>query len=571
MTADRAASDPACPSDATALAVDGLRGRVRGCVRACVPASVLACFRACHSAGIRTGRPGCEPSSPLLAALAATAFVALLLSGRAHAFDLLQAFEAAQRHDAQLNSARLQLSSVRERLPQAQAGLRPAVGAATSVNGGRVDTDIGPGRNFDNVIGALNFSFPLYRPANSALVDQTEISVRLAETQLALAAQDLVTRVADAYFDVLSAQDAIEVADAQRRAISEQFEAAKRNFEVGTATITDQQEAQARLDLNSAQLAAARNELTIANAALAQLTGLPESALNTLKLGAPLPSAQPNDIDAWVARARETNYAVQQAELGAAIAKLDIDRARYAKHPVIDLVSQASLVKGQTTSGLNTAVDRTATVSAGIQLSVPLYSGGGLEARERETVAALQAAESDLENTRRISAQGARQAFLGLKSSAEQARALEAAVASSRTALESNLLGYQVGVRINVDVLNAQQQVFSTLRDLARARYDVLLNELRLKAVAGALTGEDVTAINALLSPPTERNFPSVTAPGAVRGAGSAPGATPGAPGVPGTAPVLPRNFGGRATKPIAPDARRPAPLQQPQQQQPRR
>ena len=319
-----------------------------------------------------------------------------------------------------------------------------------------------------------------------------------------------------------------------------------------------------RLDLNSAQLAAARNDLTIANAALAQLTGLPESALNTLKLEAPLPTAQPNDIDVWVARAREANYAVQRAELGSAIAKLDIDRARYAKYPVVDLVSQAALIKGQTASGLNLAVDRSTTVTAGIQLSVPLYSGGGLQARERETVAALQAAESDLEDARRTSAQGARQAFLGLKSSAEQARALEAAVSSSRLALESNLLGYQVGVRINVDVLNAQQQVFSTLRDLARARYDVLLNELRLKAVAGGLTGEDVAAINALLSPPAERNFPTVTAPGAVRGAGTAPGATPGAPG---TTPVLPRNFGGRSTKPVAPDARRPSPPSPPQQQ----
>jgi len=498
MTADRAASASARPSDAPAPAVDGrIPGRTAGRI----------------------------PGRLVLAALAAAALLALLVPGQAHALDLLQAFEAAQRHDAQLNSARLQLASVRERLPQAQAALLPAIGAAAGANAGRVDTDVSVPRSFDNVTGGINLSYPLYRPATSALVDQTEISVRLAETQLALAAQDLVARVANAYFDVLSAQDAIEVADAQRRAIT---------------------------------------ELTIADAALAQVTGLPQSALNTLKLEAPLPSAQPNDIEAWVARARGANYAVQRAELGAAIAKLDIDRARYAKYPVVDLVSQAALVKGQTVSGLNTAVDRSTTVTAGIQLSVPLYSGGGLQARERETVAALQAAEADLESARRTSAQGARQAFLGLKSSAEQARALEAAVTSSRLALEYNLLGYQVGVRINVDVLNAQQQVFSTLRDLARARYDVLLNELRLKAVAGELTGEDVASVNALLSPPAERNFPTVTAPGAVRGAGTAPGATPGAPG---TTPVLPRNFGGRSTKPVPPDARRPSPPAPPQEQ----
>jgi outer membrane protein len=486
------------------------------------------------------------------------ACLALIAPASANALDLLQAFEAAQRYDAQLNSARLQLAAVRERLPQAQAALKPSIGAAAGATAGRYDTDVTRSQGFDNVNGGINLSFPLYRPGNATLVDQTEISVRLAEAQLALAGQDLVTRVAGAYFDVLSAQDAVEVADAQRRAISEQFEAAKRNYEVGTATITDQQEAQARLDLNAAQLAAARNDLTVRQAALAQLTGLEASGLDTLKLDAPLPGAQPNDIDSWIARARETNYAVQQSELTTAIARLEIDRARYAKRPVVDLVSQATLLQGKTASSLASPVERASTLSAGIQLSVPLYSGGGLDARERETVAALQRSESDLENARRLADQSARQAFLGLKSSAEQAKALEAAVASSRLALDSNLLGYQVGVRINVDVLNAQQQLFSTLRDLARARYDVLLNNLRLKATAGVLEAGDVAATSALLSAPTERLFPVLTGPGAaVPGTGPAPGARPGAPGA---APVVPRNFGGRTTKPTAPGTPRRAP-----------
>ena len=513
-------------------------------------------------------RPLDAPCRPARRALATLTLVAVacgwaLAPAPASALDLLQAYEAAQRYDAQLNSARLQLSAIRERLPQAQAALKANVSAGAGVTAGRFDTDATAARSFDNVNGGINLSYPLYRPGSATLVDQTEITVRLAEVQLGLAEQDLATRVADAYFDVLSAQDAVEVADAQRRAITEQFESAKRNFEVGTATITDQQEAQARLDLNAAQLAAAGNDLAVRRAALAQLTGLDSAGLNTLKLDVPLPGAQPNDIDSWTARARETSYAVQQSELSAAIARLEIDRARYAKRPVVDLVSQASLLKGKTASAsaLTSPVDRTSTVSAGIQLSVPLYSGGGLDARERETVAALQQSESELENARRLSEQGARQAFLGLKSSAEQARALEAAVSSSRLALDSNLLGYQVGVRINVDVLNAQQQLFSALRDLARARYDVLLNSLRLRSTAGVLVPGDVAAINSLLSAPTERTFPILTGPGAVPGAGTAPGATPGAPG---TSPVVPRNFGGRTTKPIAPGAPRPAPRNPP-------
>ncbi len=500
-------------------------------------------------------RPG---SSSLVAlSLAALVGLGLALPHRADALDLRQAFEAGQRYDAQLNSARLQLATVRERLPQVQAALKPAISASAAANAGRVDTDVSTPRSFDGLNGGISLSYPLYRPGLDALVDQAEIGVRLAQAQLGSAEQDLALRVAIAYFDVLSAQDAVEVADAQRRAISEQFEAAKRNFEVGTATITDQQEAQARLDLNAAQLAAARNDLTVKQAALAQLTGLEAAKLDTLKLEVPLPGAQPNDIELWVAGARENNFLVQQQALAAAIARLDIDRARYARSPVVDLVSQAALLKGKTATTVSSPADRLTTLSAGIQVSVPLYSGGGLDARERETVAALEKAESDLVNARRQSAQGTRQAFLGLKSSAEQARALEAAVASSRLALDSNLLGYQVGVRINVDVLNAQQQLFSTVRDLARARYDVLLNNLRLRSAAGVLGPTDVAAVSSLLSAPTDRTFPILTGPNAERRGGATPGARPGATG---TSPVLPRNFGGRTTKPIPPGAPRPLP-----------
>src|SRR5690606_18177849 len=154
-------------------------------------------------------------AGPLLAAC-----LAILTAAPAQALDLREAYEAAQRYDAQLNSARLQLEAVRERLPQARAGLKPSLGAALGANAGRYDTDITPQRSFDNIQGALNFAFPLYRPGNAALVDQAEISVRLAEAQLGLAAQDLVTRVAIAYFEVLAARDAVEVAEAQRRAIS---------------------------------------------------------------------------------------------------------------------------------------------------------------------------------------------------------------------------------------------------------------------------------------------------------------------------------------------------------------
>ncbi len=464
----------------------------------------------------------------------------LAWSQGAHALDLTEAYVAARQYDAQVASARLNLQAIAERVPQAKAGLRPSIGASTSANIGRVDTNVTDWTQYDNVQGGLNLSVPLYRPVNGVAIDQAQIGVRLAETQLAQAEQDLLTRVAQAYFDVLASQDALEVAQAQRRAIAEQFEAAKRNFEVGTATVTDQQEAQARLDLNDALLAAARNDLTVRRAALRTLTGVNADSLETLDRTATLPSPSDPRIEYWTELARNGSYSVQQAQIATQLAAADIERAKYAKYPTVDSVSQAGLINGKTATG-SALIDRTKQLSAGIQLSVPLYAGGALDARERETIAAQRRAEMDLENAKRAAEQQTRQVYLGFVSSLEQARALEAAERSSRLALESNLLGYQVGVRINVDVLNAQQQLFSTRRDLSRARYDVLVNSLRLQAAAGRLTAEDVTRINGLLSPPsTQSALPPPILPSRRGDAVTKPVAPPGArqrptPGRPGT------------------------------------
>src|SRR5690606_5969553 len=214
--------------------------------------------------------------------------------------------------------------------------------------------------------------------------------------------------------------------------------------------------------------------------------------------------------------------------------KREIDRQRYARYPTVDVVGSVGRAED---AAFNLVGVNSNSAVVGVQLSVPLYTGGGIDARVREAAASHDRSLSDLENTRRQAEQGARQAYLGLNSGLAQVRALEAAERSSRLALDSNLLGYQVGVRINVDVLNAQQQLFSALRDLARARYDVLLNSLRLRSTAGTLQAADVIAIDDLLTPPAERMFPMVTAPGATSGRGAsggprrAPGGSRAAPG----------------------------------------
>ncbi len=435
--------------------------------------------------------------NPILKALAAA--LALGAAAPSFALDLMQAWRAALASDAQLASARSQLEATRERVPQARAGLLPAVNATAAVMPQSVDPSVGPSRDFTARTYAIQLSYPLLRLQNVESFEQSKLQVAAGEAQYAQATQDLALRLSQAYFDVLAAQDNLDTLRAQMRAISEQLAAAKRNFEVGTATITDQQEAQARYDLASAQEIAARNDLEVRRAALAQLIGQPVGELDVLRPGLALEGPQPAREADWVRDARDNNLAVQQQRIAGEIARREIDRQRYGHYPTVDVVG--SLQRAEN-AAYNFVGMRTDSAVLGLQLSIPIYAGGGIEARVREATASHARSQSDLEHARRQAEQGARQAYLGLNSGLAQVNALEAAERSSRLALESNLLGYQVGVRINIDVLNAQQQLYSTQRDLARARYDALLNGLRLKATAGALGEADVAQVNALLAPP---------------------------------------------------------------------
>lgn len=436
--------------------------------------------------------------TPLARALATA--VGLALSAPAFAYDLVRAYRDAFTNDAQLASARAQLAATRELVPQARAGLLPQVDARATFRQNWSESNRYPTTDFTGQNYGIQLSYPLYRLQNVEAFEQSKLQSTLGEAQFLQTQQDLVIRVAQAYFDVLAAQDDVTTIRAQKRAITEQLAAAKRNFEVGTATITDQQEAQARFDLTVAQELAAQNDLEVRRAALAQLIGRPLGELNVLRPGVTLQGPQPARESDWVESARRDAFQVQQAQIGSEIARREIDRQRYARHPTVDVVGSVFHARnlGASLVGVNS---NDATI--GLQLSMPLYTGGGIDARVREAASSHDRALFDLETARRASEQAARQSFLGLNSGLSRVRALEAAERSSRLALDSNLLGFQVGVRITIDVLNAQQQLFTTQRDLARARYDVLVNGLRLKSTAGVLTDEDLNAVNALLVDPS--------------------------------------------------------------------
>jgi outer membrane protein len=445
-----------------------------------------------------TSRP---PLAPPLLALAA-AFVCV----KATAADLLQTYREALANDAQFASARFAADAGRERLPQGRALILPTVNATanTTYNDAtirpRTDPTTDVQRQFNSNGWTVTLSQPLFRWQNWVQYTQSEFQVRQAEAQLTQAMQDLIVRVSQAYFDVLAAQDTLAVIRAQKAAISEQLAQAQRNFEVGTATITDTHEAQARFDLSTSQEIAAQNDVEIRRRALQQLIGRFPAELTPLRAKFELRPPEPNDMERWVDSAQTQNYAVVVQQAGVEIAEREIERNRAGHYPTLDLVG----TYGQTGTGGSTALNTvfgsdTKIGTIGLQLGIPLYAGGSVNSRTREAEANRAKARADLESIRRQTALSARQSFLGVTNGMAQVRALEQALVSSQTALASNKLGYEVGVRINIDVLNSQQQVFQTQRDLSRARYDTILNGLRLKAAAGILSESDVEEVNRLL------------------------------------------------------------------------
>lgn len=445
---------------------------------------------------------------PLIAVLIASAL--MLNAKAAQAADLIQVYQQALANDATYASARNSLTAGQERITQGRSQLLPQValsgshvknnGEFSPVNEGTTTiVDGAPvvigSRNADNSQNTyqLQLTQPLFRWANWQNYQQSKLAQAQAEAQFAQAQQDLIVRVAQAYFDVLTAQDNLASIQAQKSATTEQLASAKRNFEVGTQTITDTHEAQAAYDLVVAQEFAAINDLEVRRTALQQIIGTAPASLATLRTGVTIAPPQPATIEPWISSAEQQNYGVAVQQLAVEIAKREIERNRAGHLPTLDLVA-SSTRQSQTANGV------TKNNAIGVQWSVPIFSGFQITSKVRETIALEEKARNDLEATKRSAAQNARQAYLGVNSGLAQVRALEAAEVSSKSALESNKLGYQVGVRINIDVLNAQRQLYSTQRDLSKARYDTIMNGLRLKAAAGSLKEEDLRPINALLT-----------------------------------------------------------------------
>jgi outer membrane protein len=434
---------------------------------------------------------------PLFAALGA------VLTLPVQAQSLVDLYESARGFDATFQSAKSQFDATLARADQAKAAVLPsanlALNASRSSQESTLEGSTTTDRSYGTQSATLSATQPLYRPGNWATYEQGKKQVDLAQAQLAAADQDLIVRVSQGYFDVLASQDSLTFVKAQKAAVAEQLASAKRNFEVGTSTITDTREAQARYDLVTAQEIAAENDLRVKQIALNQLVGKTDAQPKALALPLALPALLPNDANIWVQQSEADHPGIKQTQIALDVAQLETQKAQSGHKPTLDLNASYNAIKNLDGSSSNVGSSRANVGTLGLAFNLPLFAGFATQNRIKETLALEDKARNDLEGAKRAVAQGTRTAFFGVLSGQGQVKALEAAEASSQSALDANKLGYQVGVRINIDVLNAQSQLFQTKRDLAKARYDVLVGGLKLRQANGTLKADDLQSVNALL------------------------------------------------------------------------
>lgn len=480
------------------------------------------------SAPLMTSPSFAQDKPPVMVVEPSKAALSTTKANQAQETDLLSLYRQAALSDPTFTSARYSFLAGKEKTWQGLSVLLPQVNAT----GNETKNDLyrqSPALGSTDLKSRgwnVRLTQPLFSWDKWEQFGQGNLSAAIAEAQFAAAEQDLVLRVTEAYFNVLNAQDTLDLNRNKKALISEQLEQAKRNFEVGTSTITDTHEAQSRFDLVVAQELAAEADLLIKRSALEQLTGSQIGNLKSLNGNAKIEvvakdrklknkgyqksqkvniesttQVQPGQtIQDWVKQAEDVSYGILASKLAYEIASKDTKRAMAGHAPSVDLVAQRGYNDSEGAVGTDAITSsKTYSNQVIVQVTVPLFSSGYTQSLVREKSALASKALSDYEAKRREVAQATRQAYLGFNNGLAQVKAYEAAEISALSALESNKLGYEVGVRINIDVLNAQDTLFTTRRDLAKARYDTILNGLKLKAQAAVLSDEDLQSVNALL------------------------------------------------------------------------
>ncbi len=430
-------------------------------------------------------------------------FLLTLLLGlsSAQAEDLLTVYQQALQNDPQLQAAKEQLNAARESKSLARSQLLPSIGLGANYEAVRRDLKTLQGVSVDETNNyrdsglGLNLTQPIYRRDRLLQLEQADSTIAQAEAQYASAEIDLMVRSTTAYFNILSAQDDLRVAQAEREATGRQLEQAQQRFDVGLIAITDVHEAQAAFDAARAAEISAENSLDNAWEALFEITGAQAKA-SLAKLGEALPLSPPvpNDLQSWSDTAQEQNFGIIASRANLEVLNKEVEVSRSGHYPTLDLVGGYNMNR----SDADTATEAD-TASVGLELAIPLYTGGSVTSKTRQTLANYRAAQQTLDQTRRAVNRQVRDAFRGVLSTISQVEALKAATISAQSALESTQAGYEVGTRTIVDVLNVQRNLFSSQRDYLNSRYGYIINGLSLKSAAGTLSEEDLQRVNGWL------------------------------------------------------------------------
>ena len=417
--------------------------------------------------------------------------------------DLADVWQRALQRDPAYAAIQAARQADQEVVPQARAQLLPylAASAGVEIDNTRRRRDLSDSHTRQRGIWALTLTQPVVDLGAWNALQRAQYMAASADVQQAHGLQNLMLRVAQAYFDVLAAQDTLRALQAQKHAIEAQLEAAQHHFELGSTSVTDMHEAQARLDLVQAAEYEAINALQVSRDILASIIYEQPGDLAELPPGTKLPAPQPDRLDDWVEQGDQANLAVLRAELETRIIEKQLDMARSERYPRLALQAQTGSASDRGIYGTRPDPGpRSLDSTVGLVLSIPLYTGGEISSVVREQTSRLQQVRYEFEAARRNARQATQQHFSGVTSGLARVSALEAAVRSSQAAMEANELAYEVGVRINIDVLNAQQQLYETQRQLSHARYHTLMESLRLKAGSGILTEADLLAVNDLLT-----------------------------------------------------------------------
>lgn len=438
-------------------------------------------------------------------ALLAACFGLWLSSAPALAEGLLFHYQSALASDPKLRSAEANRNAIRERLPQARAGLLPQIATSASLNRNdqKVITDSfvfsqpAGKATYSSGEYRLNLSQSIYNGALLAGVRLAGADVERAEAEYAAARQELMVRVAQAYFDVLLAQEALALIRAEKETLTRQFESADARLKAGLAPVTELNDTRARFQLVVAQEIEAQNQLDDKREALREISG--ESAGGLARLGAnmPLASPEPADINKWTASALAQNLSIQAAKAAIESARASAAQNRAGHYPTLDIIGSHGRTDADgSISGPGIRTDNTV---VGLQLTVPLYQGGLVDARTREATYRYEASLHELEARRRAVERTTRATFQGVMGVSEKIKALQQTVESAAASLAAKTEGYKAGLYTTVNVLDATRDLYRAQRDLAEARHNYALNLLQLKLAAGTLSDDDLVTINGWL------------------------------------------------------------------------